>query len=120
MKSIKLPDNYTTDYLTVAPLDLKPYEIRILNNTFSGNLSPWCSGLYIFGGLLANISNNSFVNNGVLHNHLYFLIRNTFYHEFFSAIAGDIYYASLDQGFIADDGMKFMKETSALFLDICD
>lgn len=55
-----------------------------------------------------------------MHNDIYFLLRNTFYHSFFSQIAGDTYYASIAKGFIADDGTKFMKETSAVFIDLSD
>lgn len=68
------------------------------------NYSPWSNGLFVSGALHVLVTSNTFSENGVMHADLYFLVKNTYYHKFFSLIAGDTYYASIAQGFIADDG----------------
>lgn len=47
-------------------------------------------------------------------------MRNTNYHGLMTSIASSVFYQSLEKGFVADDGTKFLKETSSVFLDLCD
>ncbi|EAS02157.2 transmembrane protein, putative (macronuclear) [Tetrahymena thermophila SB210] len=120
-QGVQSPSASNYNYITVPSMKNQlPHEIIFTGNIFQNNMAQLSNCIYVLGSLSIQITQNQFLSNGVLHTDLYFLMRNTNYNLLMNTIAGSILYQTLNQGFIIDDGTKFLKETTSIFLDLCD
>ncbi|KAL4440919.1 hypothetical protein ABPG74_009332 [Tetrahymena malaccensis] len=120
-QGVQQPSSTNYNYITVPSMKNQlPHEIIFNGNLFQNNMAQLSNCIYVLGSLSIQIINNQFLSNGVLHTDLFFLMKNTNYNLLMNTIAGSILYQTLSKGFIIDDGSKFLKETSSVFLDLCD